>query len=181
MTSKLGALTAATMAVALVFAGSASAAKLDGKTTLAPKAATFEALAAEGVTVAPVRPATAGGKGISFPITRGNANLDRGKATIRHSGGLRFTEDDTSLTVKNFVVKLGRKDQIQAKVPGAGKVRLADLDISKAKIKESRRKIEVSRVKVLLAKQAAEALSATFGLPDLTGAVLGKATVKVKL
>jgi hypothetical protein len=33
---------------------------------------------------------------------------------------------------------------------------------------------------VALANKAAEALSATFGLPDLAGADLGKATVKAR-
>ena len=37
----------------------------------------------------------------------------------------------------------------------------------------------IANVKVKLARKAAKALSATFGLPNLTGAPLGRATVKV--
>ena len=69
---------------------------------------------------------------------------------------------------------------IRAEVAGGGKVRLADLDLSKAKIKQRGGKVVVSNVDVLLAKRAAGALSAVFGLPDLTGADLGDATVKIK-
>ncbi len=177
----LGGLAAAALVAALMVAASApAAAKLGGKTTLAPQAATFEALAAAGVTVAPSGDASAGSKGISFPITGGKLNLENLTGKIEHSGGLTLSGHGASLTVEDFVVKVGSKSVIRASVAGGGKVRLADLDLDKAKVRQNGGKVVISNVKVLLAKRAAAALSATFGLPDLTGADLGKATVKAK-
>ena len=167
-------------ALALMIAAPASAAKLGGKTTLAPEASTFEALADAGVSVAPVGNAKAGANGISFPITGGDVNLDKVKGKVDHAGGLEFSGHGTSLTLQDYVIKIGKKDVLRADVAGGGKVRLADLDLSAAKVKASGSKVVISNVDVLLAQKAAAALSATFGLPDLTGADLGDARVKLR-
>ena len=177
----LVAMAVATLAAVLMVSASAGAAtKLGGKTTLAPKAATFEALTAAGVTVAPAGDASAGSKGISFPITGGKLDLDDLTGKVTHSGGLTFSGHGTSLTVEDFVVKVGTKSVIRASVAGGGNVRLADLDLAKAKVKNRGDTVVISNVKVLLAQKAATALSATFGLPDLAGADLGRATVKAR-
>jgi hypothetical protein len=173
-------LTATALVAALALAAAAPAAKLGGKTTLAPQAETLDALAAEGVTVAPEGDAKLTGKGIAFPITGGKVNVDRVSGKVQHSGGLTFSGHGMTLTVENFVVKVGKKNVIRADVAGGGKVRLADLDLDDAKIKERGDKVVISRVGVLLANKAAKALAATFGLPNLAGADLGEATVKVK-
>lgn len=174
----LGALVAV---LALALVGSASAAKLGGKTTLAPDAATFETLAAAGITVAPSGDAKAGDKGISFPITGGKVNIDNLSGKIVHKGGLTLSNaHGTELTLENYVVKVGEKNVLRAEVAGGGKVRLADLDLDDAKVKQRGGKVVISNVDVLLASKAAKALTAVFGLPDLSGADLGDATVKVK-
>jgi len=170
----------ATAALALVAVAPANAAKLGGKTILAPEAGTLDALGAAGVSVAPSGAANVNGKGIGFPITGGKVNVDNLSGKIVHKGGLTFSSHATSLTVENFVIKLGKKNVIRAEVAGGGHVRLADLDLSKAKLKQRGGKVVVSNVGVDLANKAAKALSATFGLPDLAGADLGVATVKVK-
>ena len=85
------------------------------------------------------------------------------------------------MTVQGYVLKLGNKNVIRARIAGAdAKVRLANLDIDNARVRTPGGKAVISNVKVLLAGNAAKALSAIFGLPNLTGANLGKATVKVK-
>ena len=165
---------------ALTVAPAAPAAGLGGKTTLAPETETIDALSAAGVTVAPAGAASVNGKGIGFPITGGKVNAETLEGKIQHKGGLTLANGHESLTVENFTVKIGPKNVIRAEVAGGGKVRLADLDLSKAKIKQRGGKVVVSNVDVLLAKRAAGALSGVFGLPDLTGADLGDATVKIK-
>jgi hypothetical protein len=177
---RIGAVFAVVMIAALAFAAAAPAANLGGKTTLAPNTATFDTLASAGVTVAPSGKASAGSKGISFPISGGNFNADSLTGKIEHKGGLTFTGNGTELTVKRFVVKVGAKNVIRAEVAGGGHVRLADLDLDHAKIKQRNGKLLISNVGVSLAGKAANALSAVFGLPDLRGADLGSATVKAK-
>lgn len=167
-------------AALLALAAPANAAKLGGKTILAPEPATLDALGAAGVAVAPAGVASVNGKGIGFPITGGKVNVDNLSGKIVHKGGLTFSSSATSLTLEGYVIKLGSKNVIRARVAGGGHVRLADLDLSKAKVKQRGGKVVVSNVGVALANRAAKALSATFGLPDLAGADLGDATVKVK-
>jgi hypothetical protein len=164
----------------LVLAAAAPAAKLGGKTILAPEPETIDALAAAGVTVTPTGDATVNGKGIGFPITGGKVDAETLAGKIKHKGGLTLSDGHESLTVENFTVKTGAKNVIRAEVAGGGKVRLANLDLDKAKVKRRGGKVVVSNVDVLLAKRAAKALSAVLGLPDLTGADLGDATVKIK-
>jgi hypothetical protein len=177
---RIGVTIVAAIAATLAFAAPAPAAKLGGKTVLAPETATFETLAGAGVTVTPAGDANAGSRGIAFPITGGRFDLERSTGKVEHTGGLTFTGNGTSLTVENFVVKVGAKNVIRAEVAGGGHVRLADLDLDEAKIKQRGGKVVISNVGVLLAGKAASALSAVFGLPDLRGADLGTAKVKAK-
>ncbi|UJA20235.1 hypothetical protein HJD18_08405 [Thermoleophilia bacterium SCSIO 60948] len=170
------------LVLALALVAPAQAAKLGGKTTLQPDPETFAALDEAGIQVAPRGDAAAGDDGISFPIT--NGKLDREyRGVIRHSGGLRFfNEEGDALIVKNFrIVISDERAVLRAVVPGAGVVRLADLDLSKAEIDKNGKRVTISGVEVALAKPAAEAFSATFGVPDLTGAHLGVATVAARL
>ena len=172
--------TVATLTAALAFAPAAPAAKISGgKTVLQPRASTFEALADAGVSVAPSGVARANANGIVFPITGGRANPAVPNAKIKHDGGLTFSGAGTSVTLQDFIVRVGKKNVIDSHAAGGGSVRLADLSLNKAKIKEKGGRVIVAKVKVKLAKKAAKALSATFGLPNLTGAPLGKATVKI--
>ena len=177
---RTGAIVVIATVTALALVASASAAKLGGKTTLAPEAATLDTLAAAGVTVAPAGQASAGAKGISFPISGGKFNVDKVSGKVKHKGGLTFSGNGTSVTLQGFVIKVGKKNVIRARVAGGGHVRLADLDLDRAKIKQRGGKLVISNVGVLLAGRAANALSATFGLPDLRGADLGSATVTAK-
>jgi hypothetical protein len=177
---RFGMLLVIALIASLALTASAPAAKLGGKTTLAPKQATFDSLAAAGVAVAPSGAADASSGVISFPITGGRFNADDVVGKIGHKGGLTFSDGHTALTVKNFVVKVGAKNVIRAEVAGGGHVRLAKLDLDKAKVGQRGGKVVISNVGVLLAGKAANALSATFGLPDLEGADLGTAKVKVK-
>ena len=172
---------AVAMIAMLAFVPAASAAKISGgKTVLQPKASTFEALADAGVTVAPSGDARANANGIVFPITGGRANPAAPNAKIKHDGGLTFSGAGTAVTLQDYIVRIGKKNVIDSHVAGGGgAVRLADLGLGKAKIKEKGGRVIVGKVKVKLARKAAKALSATFGLPNLTGAPLGKATVKI--
>ena len=169
---------AAAAAIVLTLGVAASAdAKTLGSTTLKPDKATFEALADLGVAVTPVNPAKAGKKGIAFPIT--GAKLDKNlTGSIDHKGGLKFAAGDTKLVVKNFVVKIGKEKSKLIAYAGKQKVKLLDLDLGDAKVKNGGK--TVSNVKASLAKPGAEALSATFGADIEKGTPIGKVTVAFK-
>ena len=173
---------ATALVAALALAPAASAAKISGgKTVLKPRASTFEALADAGVTVAPSGVARANANGIVFPITGGRANVDAPNAKIKHDGGLAYSGAGTSVTLQDYIVRVGKKNVIDSHLAGSSAEMpvLTDLGLGKAKIKQKGGRVIVAKVRVRLARKAAKALSATFGLPNLTGAPLGRATVKI--
>ena len=178
----LGVTLAAAASLALIAAPGASAEKLGGgSTTLALNNGVAKALQSNGVKVAPIAPATAGGKGIAFPITGGD--LSTGKKVsghIDHSGGLKFSAGGTNVSLTDFRVVVGKKSRLVARV-GKGKLTVLSLDLSKAKITKKGQDTVVSGVGALLSKAAAGALNAAFKT-DLfaKGLVLGKVTVKAK-
>jgi hypothetical protein len=169
---------AAIAAVAVMLGSVATAeAKNLGSTTLKPNVATFEALADLGVAVTPIGKAEATNKGIAFPITGAKLSQDlTGK--IDHKGGLKFASESAKLKVKNFQVKIGERKAKLFAFAGEDKVRLLDLDLGKAKVKDGGQ--TVKGIKATLAKPGAEALSATFGAPIDKGTKIGKVTVAFK-
>jgi len=166
----------ATVAMALGSVATAEAKNL-GTTTLKPNVSTFEALADIGVAVTPIGKAKATNKGIAFPITGAKLSPDL-IGRIDHKGGLKFASESAKLKVKNFQVKIGEKKAKLFAFAGGDKVRLLDLDLSAAKVKNGGK--TVKGVKATLAKPGAEALSATFGTQIDKGTKIGKVTVAFK-
>lgn len=166
--------------VALVSAPGASAAKIGGgATTFAIDPMVADALQSNGVKLAPIAPAKAGGKGVAFPITSGD--LTSGKAPrghIDHTGGLKLSAGGTKVSLTDFRVVIGKKSRLVAKV-GKGKLSVFSLDLSKAKIAQKGSNTVVSGVRAEMTKAAAGALNAAFKT-DLfeKGLFLGKVTVK---
>lgn len=178
----LGSLVALLGLVALLAAVPATAAKLSGKTILAPNGETLDALSSLGVEVEPSGDTKVGGNGVVFPVASGRLDPETGAAKIVHEGGLTFVGMDTELTVESFVVKIGNKNVLKASLPDGGKLRLADLDVSKVKIKEKEDRAVISGVSASLSKKGAKAISETFGIEeDLQGADLGEIKTKIDL
>jgi len=176
----LGSLAALIGLVGLLAAMPANAAKLSGKTILAPNSESLDALASLGVEVEVYGKAKVGGNGVVFPLVSGKFDPETGATKAVHKGGLTFVGTDTELTVENFVVKIGDKNVLKASLLDGSKLRLADLDTKKLKIKEKGEKAVVSNVTATLSKKGAKALSETFGIDeDLQGAELG--TIKTKI
>lgn len=169
----------AVLAVAAVSLGAATTAEAKdlGTTTLKPNVDTFEALADLGVAVTPIGKAEATRRGVAFPITGAKLSQDLvGK--IDHKGGLKFASESAKLKVKNFQVKIGEEKAKLFAFAGQDKVRLLDLNLDKAKVKNDGK--TVKGVKATLAKAGAEALSATFGTQIDKGTKIGKVTVAFK-
>jgi hypothetical protein len=119
------ALAAAISAVALFAvaapASQAKLVKLTGSSTVTPTAAVDAFLTAQGVTVTPTGPATAGGPppSFTFPITLGIGDNRTFNGVLAHSGGLRFTKGTKSYVVRRFVaVRFHRHAYLLAQVPG---------------------------------------------------------------
>lgn len=135
--------------------------------------ATAAVLQQNGVSVAPVAPATAAMQGgmtvVSFPITGGNVAIYpqdqlpfiRGKVT--HSGGLTFSAGGKSLTATDFVVDPGTS--ILTATVGGQSVPLLDLDGSKVQVgKDAQGRVLLDGTVAKLSTVGADALNKTFGV-----------------
>lgn len=167
-------------AAALVLAPAASAdVGLTGKnTTLTLDSGTARALGSLNVDVATTGKAKATKSGIRFPITT-KSEIDPASAagTVYHTGGLRFSGGGKKITLSDYVVKVGKKITLSARV---GKARATVIDLT-GKPKVTRPggfNTTVSGLTAKLNSTGAKALNATFGVTAFKkGTKLGKVTV----
>lgn len=172
-------LTAAGAAPALAQAKSGTAVR-GGATTLALDPGTAAALTSAGISVGPIRPASAGADGIAFPITGGRVATDPVGGRIAHSGGLLLRDADTAVRLRKFVIRLDDAPDLTAKV-GGSRVSILDLDLSQAQLGLQRRRLTVSGVRATLSADGAAALNAAFGTQLPAGLAIGTASVDARL
>jgi hypothetical protein len=147
----------------VLFAGSAQpAAIVGGRTSVALNSSFVGAVTGAGITPAAVAPGTLMGTTATFPITGGDTTT----GIIDHSGGLSFTAGTHSAVIENFVIDLNTmllSGEVIANggIPAMG-VHLFDIG---------------SGDTLTIDSTLATDLSAVFGVPNLTGATVGVATV----
>jgi len=159
-----GAQTSAPSAELLGLTGSATNVDLD--------ASTAQVLKDNGVSVAPVAPATVSTSGstttASFPITEGYVAIypqDQRpfvRGTFSHSGGLTFSAGGKSVTATDFIVNPG-SSTLTATVGGNG-VQLLDLDGTNLRISQDGSTTRLEGTVAKLSSAAASALNQTFGV-----------------
>lgn len=125
--------------------------------------------------------------GIRFPITNTlwNTLFTR---QIRHTGGISLTGGGTTVTLTDYTINLGWNPTLTAVVSATGavnasfgRVPILKLGFMGAGVNLGGGVLRIGPVTGRLTSTAASALTAAFGAPDLTGTVLGKATVYRKL
>ena len=98
------------LAAAPAQATKAKPVKVTGEnTTLTLSAAAAKALADNGITVAPIDPATATDGTLSFPITGGRVNPDTLRGFVAHRGGIKLTKGDATAVLRRFVIVNSRR------------------------------------------------------------------------
>ena len=121
--------------------------------------------------------------GIRFPITN---TLFSTLVTrqIRHTGGITLTGGGTTVTLADYTINLGWNPTLTAVVTATGavnasfgRVPILKLGFMGAGVNVGGGFLRIGPVTGRLTSTAASALTAAFGAPDLTGTVLGKATV----
>ena len=154
-------------------AAQASLPVVDGTTSVKLTAAPV--LAGAGLTVTPLGSATAspGSDGLPlvyFPITGGMFDTGTFAGMIEHDGsGLELSSGGTSVALTNFVidtVALSLTGDVAVNGSGIGAVPLFDIGLSGSPFLP---------FQLSLSSAAAGALTAVFGLPDLTGVEIGLA------
>ncbi len=151
----------------------------EGSTDLTPDAGTVGLLVGAGITPAPIGPATVTPAGdFSFPITGGRLADNTFEGEVRHSGGISLTQGMTELRLTDFTINVDGDPDLTAVVNGGDRVSVLDLDLSGLTVGLDPLDITLGNAAANISPDAAAALSATFGLPDTTGAPLGIATIK---
>ncbi len=159
------AITAAALVAAPSALGADAVLERSGQTQLTLDRATAKVLTANGVSVAPIRPAGPRGGTIAFPVTGGQIDdLSTGAGRITHSGGLVFRAGGTAVRLTDFTVVVGKRSFLTAKV-GTKRLPILNLNVSKAKVGiTAGRNITVGGVTTTLTPQAATALNRAFGV-----------------
>jgi hypothetical protein len=129
-----------------------------GTTTVALNSGTVSALTGLGFSIAPVAPATVSGLNAVFPITGGDTTTD-----ITHSGGLAFTDNGITTDITDFTINLST-NTITGNVNSATGSTTPFFDIGAGDV-------------LTLDPTLAAALSSVYGIPNLTGATIGTATI----
>jgi hypothetical protein len=162
-----------------------------GATTVALDPGAAAALESLDVRVAPVRPASAGKSGISFPITFGLVSSDTLAGQIRHVGGLKLTKEvpgpnnDVRVFLTRFFIDIDDQPSLSGLVgvgqKGGDRAELFTLDLTNLSVEPGKDRIKLSGITLKLTAGAAEALNGAFGTTAFTeGLVIGTATVHAR-
>lgn len=133
-----------------------------GTTSVALDSTFVSTVTGAGITPAAVAPGMLTGTTATFPITGGNTTT----GIIDHSGGLSFTKGTSSAVLENFVINLNSMLLSGEVIANGGSpmmnVNLFDIG---------------SGDTLTINSTLASDLTAVFGVPNLTGATVGVATV----
>jgi hypothetical protein len=167
---------------ALLAAAPAAQAAVDlsgGTTRLTLDRGTAKALGSLGVKVAPTGAATAQGRHVRFPISGGSIDPASAAGTIRHRGGLRLSAGGSRIVLRDYVVRVGKRITLSARV-GGNRVTILKLT-GKPRVSRSGFGTNVDGLTARLNRTAARALNATFGVKAFKrGVVLGKVRVQAE-
>ncbi len=169
-------ISAAALVASLALAPAASTAgtPLAGESTsVTLKEGVVKFLTNAGVSVAPISPARAKGRTISFPVTGGNLDLGTGEVLARHSGGLRVSAGGVKIPLRSFAFggKVGKRIILTGKAGGA-RLPLFSLDTKTAKVNRAGFGAKVTGIQVALTGKAAAALNQAFGVNLLSGGLV---------
>jgi hypothetical protein len=150
-------------------AGASTVKLAGGYTTLKLYPATAAALKSLGVNVSLVRPATVSHGGVSFPITGGRIDPATAAGVIAHQGGLVLSAGGTRVRLTSFNVRVGAHSSLSALIGRTRvRVRIFNLDTSRARITRSGLGTHVTGVRATLTGLAARALNGAFHVHAFT-------------
>ncbi|MEU3510629.1 hypothetical protein ABZ733_22555 [Streptomyces longwoodensis] len=172
----LAAAAASAVTVLVIAAPTASAAPhtvhvKGGHTSVTVAPAIANALLSNGIAPLVTRPGTPSATTVghqptlkaTYPVTGGSLTTSPLGGTIKHTGGLKFTNvfNGRSLEVKNFTINL-TQGQLTGRIAGTTtRVPVFKLDLSTAHVKLSQHGADATNVTLKLTKEAAGALNTT--------------------
>jgi hypothetical protein len=153
-----------------------------GYTALTPDAGTVQALAAQGITVAPLKGTKLGTAGdLILPLVSGLVERDTLVGRIRHAGGIVFSKGGTEVPVANFNLDVTRQPLLSS-LTAAGRLDLADVTLPQTAPAVSGDRLTVEGIGLALTASAAAALNETFSTTVFTaGMPLGTAVTRATI
>lgn len=152
-----------------------------GQTDLALAKGATDALTSLGIAAAPAEGTVANADGsLGFPISGGVLTSKSG--SITHTGGIVLTKGETTVALTDFVIGIGKTDQLFARVNGSAKrVAIVNLDDNDADTSATDDTLTIEDVVARLTKTAADALNQAFATKAFqAGLTLGMTTVRGK-
>jgi hypothetical protein len=133
----------------------------------------------EGITVAPVHPSSVTGSVLTLGIAGGKIDQDTFAGTLNHTGGLKFTRGNTTVTLTDLVLNTQTK-QVTGAVNG-NSLPIFDLNLASLKhAREPRHTVIGTSIFLAMTPEAANALNTGLGVTSFkSGQKFGVATVAV--
>ena len=149
-----------------------------GRTILDASPGAVANLAERGVSATGARGAQLTSRGIRFRISGGD--LGTGPlGAVRHAGALALTRDDRRIEFRRPVLRLGSAEALVTATVAGSEVRLFNGDLSDAvPLAGSDSPYGVKRIRLRLAAEGADAMSAGLGVPFAMGDPVGRLNVK---
>ena len=155
-------------------AASAAVSIDDGQTQLTLNKGTAGALAHLGVAVKATGPAQASGRKVRFPVVGGEINPATAAGRFAHRGGLRFKAANIKVKLDNYIVKVGTKITLSARVNGGKRATILNLT-GTPDVTRDGFGTKVSGLTAKLNKTAARTLNKAYGVTAFKkGLKLGK-------
>lgn len=168
--------TAATAAIAIALPAGALAAS--GETKLRLDGPAANALRAQGVRIAPVKPAKGGSRAIALPVAAGLAGS---KTTLlRQRGGLALTAaDGRAVRLTSLRLLLGKRDLLKAKLDGEEIDLFKVMRGGKRDIDAASGRVDLAGLRLKLTPGGAKALARRLGLESVPAKRIGSLTTRI--
>lgn len=160
-----------------------SAEVASGQTMLRLDRGTARALDGAGVSVTPLRPGRNTRSGLTFPITGGRLNPATLRGHVDHSGGIRFRAGSTTVALRDFRYRIGKRRAALSADVGGDRLTIAHLDLRRARTGADGPLTKTARnIRATLTAGAASALNSAFDTHLFSrGLRIGKVRTEVVL
>lgn len=178
------AVTGGTAAALLLASAPASAAeataKASGTTTIKLSSAVKRAMKRGRISLSGVSPARRGATAVKLPLRSATIDAEARSGTLNHAGSLRFKRKRRTITLKTFRVALAPSGSSVSVGVGRSRVRSFEIDTTRVKITQGRRKLTLSNLKVTLTPIGASRLNRALGGTRFkSGATFGTASAAI--
>jgi hypothetical protein len=145
-----------------------------GQSVVTLSSAAASALAAAGVTVSAVAPATAGDAGIAIPVVRGTVKPKHNAGVVRHKGGVQLSSSTRTVRLRAPIVVNTKGRHFMAVKVGRRTIRAFTLVHRQ---RSGQGASTVLSADLALTGKAARLLNRAFGTSFQTGQVAGSGTM----